>query len=410
MKLLYVIQRYGDRIVGGSESACREFAEHLSGRGHDVDVLTSCAHNYVDWADEYQPGTEEINGVTVHRFPIVEKRTDKLFGPLQAWLMHHPGSAPLFEQQRWTTLMGPQLEGQRSWLLDNAHHYDVVIFMTYLYTTATQGLPTVAGRVPTILQPTAHDEPPAYVSLYQSIFRQPDAFLFFTPDEKKVAERLYGISPEGQTIGIGIDLSGQRGDPTRARADFSLGNDPYLVYVGRLDPSKGVGELLGFFDAYKKRNKAKSNVKLVLAGDGDIKVPTRPDVIVTGFLEEQSKRDLIAGSSALIQSSYFESFSIVLCEAWRESRPALVQGASEVLRGQAMRSGGAIPYQGFAEFEASVNYILDNPAVADQMGQSGFQYIAANYDWNIVLGRFEETLSLAQERFSQRRLKTKHML
>jgi glycosyltransferase involved in cell wall biosynthesis len=246
--------------------------------------------------------------------------------------------------------------------------------------------------------------------LYQSVFRQPDAFLFFTPEEKQVVERLYGITPEGQTIGIGIDISGEHGDSTRARAQFSLSNDPYLVYVGRLDPSKGVGELLRFFDAYKRRNKNKSSLKLVLAGDGDIHVPARPDVIVTGFLEEQMKRDLIAGSSALVQSSYFESFSIVLCEAWRESRPALVQGASEVLRGQAIRSGGAIPYQGFAEFEASVNYILENPTVADQMGQSGYQYIAANYDWDIVLRRFEETLTLAQERYSNRRLKTKQAL
>ena len=410
MKILYTVQRYGSQIVGGSEAACRHFSEELVRRGHDVEVMTSCAQSYIDWGDEYAPGTEEINGVTVHRFPIVEKLTDKLFGPLQEWLMQHQGSAPLFEQQRWTTLMGPQIDGQRSWLLDNANNYDVVIFMTYLYTTATQGLPTVAGRVPTILQPTAHDEPPAYVSLYQSVFRQPDAFLFFTPEEKQVVERLYGISPEGQTIGIGIDLSGERGDATRARKQFSLGNDPYLVYVGRLDPSKGVGELLRFFDAYKRRNKGKSNLKLVLAGDGDIQVPTRPDVIVTGFLEEQMKRDVIAGSSALVQSSYFESFSIVLCEAWRESRPALVQGISEVLRGQAMRSGGAIPYQGFAEFEASVNYLLENPTVADQMGQSGYQYIESNYDWNIVLERFEETLSLAQERYSNRRLKSKQVL
>ena len=124
MKLLYVIQRYGDKIVGGSESACRHFAERLVSRGHEVQVLTSCAHDYVDWADEYSAGTEVINGVTIHRFPVVEARKDELFGPLQHWMMQHPGSAPLFEQQRWTTLMGPQLNGQREWLVDNAHTYD----------------------------------------------------------------------------------------------------------------------------------------------------------------------------------------------------------------------------------------------------------------------------------------------
>ncbi len=404
MRILYVVQRYGEKIVGGSEAACRHFAEHLAQRGHDVHVLTSCAHDYVDWADEYEAGEHNINGVHVHRLQVVEPRDDKLFAPLHNWIMAHPGSAPLFEQQRWTTLMGPQMRDQREWLLEHGHTFDAVVFMTYLYTTATQGLPTVAGRVPTILQPTAHDEPPAYVSIYNSVFRQPDAFLFFTPEEKEVVERLYGVQPHGATIGIGIDTDQQRGDGQRFRQQFEIDDTEYLVYVGRLDASKGVGELLRFFDAYKKRNKAK--LKLVLAGGGNIELPDRDDVVVTGFLDEQMKRDVIAGSLALVQPSYFESFSIVLCEAWLESRPALVQGHGEVLRGQAMRSNGAIPYEGFAEFEASVNYLLNNREAGDQMGRNGLDYVKNNYEWNVVLQRFEETIELAQKRFSERRLTT----
>ena len=404
MRILYVVQRYGEKIVGGSEAACRHFAEHLAQRGHDVHVLTSCAHDYVDWADEYEPGEHNINGVHVHRLQVVEPRQDKLFAPLHNWIMAHPGSAPLFEQQRWTALMGPQMRDQREWLLEHAHTYDVVVFMTYLYTTATQGLPTVAGRVPTILQPTAHDEPPAYVSIYNSVFRQPDAFLFFTPEEKEVVERLYGVQPHGATIGIGIDTHQQRGDGQRFRQQFEIDDTDYLVYVGRLDASKGVGELLRFFDSYKKRNNV--NLKLVLAGGGQIELPDRDDVVVTGFLDEQMKRDVIAGSLALVQPSYFESFSIVLCEAWLESRPALAQGHGEVLRGQAMRSNGAIPYEGFAEFEASVNYLLNNREAGDQMGRNGLDYVKNNYEWNVVLQRFEETIALAQQRFSERRLVT----
>jgi glycosyltransferase involved in cell wall biosynthesis len=404
MRILYVVQRYGERIVGGSEAACRHFAEQLVQRGHEVHVLTSCAHDYVDWADEYEPGVHLINGVQVHRLQVVEPRTDKQFAPLHNWITAHPGSAPLFEQQRWTTLMGPQLQEQRSWLLEHAHTYDVVVFMTYLYTTTTQGLPTVAGRVPTILQPTAHDEPPAYVSLFNSVFRQADAFLFFTPEEKQVVERLYGVQPQGATIGIGIETDKQLGDGQRFRNQFEVNDSNYLVYVGRLDAMKGVGELLRFFDTYKKRNKVDLN--LVLAGGGQIEVPERDDVIVTGFLDEQMKRDVIAGSLALVQPSYFESFSIVLCEAWLESRPALVQGHGEVLRGQALRSNGAIPYEGFAEFESSVNYLLNNRDVGDQMGRKGLEYVKNNYDWNVVLQRFEETVVLAQKRFSERRLVT----
>lgn len=403
MKILYVVQRYGETIVGGSEAACRGFAEKLTQNGHTIDVLTSCAHNYVDWSNEYPEGIEVINGVTVHRLPVIAPRTDEEFAPLHNWMMHHPGSGPLFEQQRWATAMGPNLAGQRRWLMDNAHHYDIVVFMTYLYATTTNGLPTVAGRVPTILQPTAHDEPPAYVSLYQSIFRQPDAFLFFTPEEREVVRRIYNIEPAGNVIGIGIDLESPLGDGHRFRHEMQLNDSPYLIYVGRLDGSKGVGELCRFFLAMKDRNP--SNLKLVLAGGGNLNIPRSSDIIETGFLDEQQKRDAIAGALALVQSSYFESFSIVLCESWLQERPALVQGKCEVLRGQAMRSNGAIPYEGFAQFEASVDYLINNPTVATAMGRSGLQYVRNNYDWDVVISRFENTIAIAQRNFAERPLR-----
>jgi glycosyltransferase involved in cell wall biosynthesis len=401
MKILYTVQRYGSQIVGGSEAACRHFSEELVRRGHEVEVMTSCAQSYIDWADEYEPGTENINGVLVHRFPVVERRTDALFSSFHNHMMSHPASSPLSEQQRWARLMGPQLLGQRSWLLSNAAKFDVAIFMTYLYSTTTAGLPTLANRLPTILQPTAHDEPPIYVSIFKSIFRQPDAFLFFTPEERAIVERIFQITTAGNTVGIGIDQGALPGVGDRFRQLYSLGKSPYLLYVGRIDPSKGVQELLNFFIEFKKRES--SDLVLVLAGDAQMEIPNHPDIRLTGFLDEQGKRDALAGSLALVQSSYFESFSIVLCESWIQNRPALVQGKCEVLRGQAMRSGGAIPYEGFAEFEESVKFLLSNPALANRMGVSGNEYVKQNYGWETVMNGVEKTLELAQQRFADRR-------
>ena len=404
MKILYVVQRYGERIVGGSESACRMYAENLVKRGHSVDVLTSCAHSYVDWADEYEPGSYDINGVTVHRHRVIERRTDELFAPLHNEVMKKPRSLPRFEQQRWARLMGPRLADFENWLLAEATSYDVVVFMTYLYTTATTGLPTVSGRVPTILQPTAHDEPPAYVGIYHSLFRQPDAFLFFTPEERDVVRDLYQVDPQGPVLGIGMEIDDETAQPDGFRSAFPHVNSEYIIYVGRLDSSKGVGELIRFFLAYKQRSR--SNLQLVLAGDGNLEVPEDPSIVVTGFLSEEMKKKAIAGSLLLVQPSYFESFSIVLCEAWMQKRPALVQGKCEVLRGQARRSGGALPYEGFAEFEAALEMILGDRDLARNLGEAGLEYVKENYNWDTVVAEFEQAVLLAQNNFAARRLKT----
>ena len=236
--------------------------------------------------------------------------------------------------------------------------------------------------------------------LFESIFRLPDSYLFFTPEERVVVENRFRIQPVGRIVGIGINLEPVVGSTDGFRRDFGLGEDPYLVYVGRLDPMKGVKQLCDFFIAMKTRRP--SSLKLVLAGESVTELPEHDDIIVTGFLKESVKHAAISGSIALIQSSYFESFSIVLCEAWVQRRPALVQGASTVLRGQAMRSGGAIPYEGFAEFESAVEILLENPEIATEMGENGYSYVKNNYEWSTVLKGFEESLEIAAKEFKVR--------
>ncbi|MGH2475754.1 MAG: glycosyltransferase family 4 protein, partial [Candidatus Limnocylindrales bacterium] len=368
MRLLYTVQRYGPEIVGGSEAACRMFAERLAARGHDVEVVTSCARRYTDWADEYTPGTVVTNGVTVHRLPVASPRTTEVFGPLNDWTIHGPWPVPLFQQQRWTRVMGPELIGYRRWMTANASTFDAVIHMTYMYGSTTSGISVAAGRVPTILQPTAHDEPAIWVRNYDTLFRLADAFLFFTPEERDIVRRRFGFEPAGSVTGIGLEIM-DRQDPTEVRGRFGIGDDPYLVYVGRIDPAKGAVEAWRFFDEYKRRNP--SRLKFVVVGDPVVDLPSCDDLIVAGFLDEADKRAVLAGSLALLQPSYFESFSIVLCEAWMQSRPAVVQGASDVLRGQALRSSGALPYRGFAQFEAAVSLLERDPALADRLGANG---------------------------------------
>jgi glycosyltransferase involved in cell wall biosynthesis len=288
-------------------------------------------------------------------------------------------------------------------MIDNAHRFDTAIFMTYLYSTTTFGIPAIAGRIPVVFQPTAHDEPPLRVPLFEATFRLADAFMFFTPEERTVVEDRFRISPKGKVVGIGIEMNPPCSNPSEFRNQFELGNDPYLIYVGRLDPMKGVKQLCEFFVELKKQYP--SSLKLVLAGDPMVELPQHEDIVITGFLEESMKHAAIRGSLALVQSSYFESFSIVLCEAWVQKRPALVQGASTVLRGQAIRSNGAIPYEGYAEFEQAVMMLLDDPDLADEMGLSGRSYVEQQYEWNNVVSNVESTLEIAKAQFEKRTIK-----
>ena len=75
MRLLYVVPRYGERAAGGAEGACRSFATRMAARGHTVEVVTSCAISYLDWANVLPRGADDDGGVTVHRLLTVAGAT-----------------------------------------------------------------------------------------------------------------------------------------------------------------------------------------------------------------------------------------------------------------------------------------------------------------------------------------------
>jgi glycosyltransferase involved in cell wall biosynthesis len=192
-------------------------------------------------------------------------------------------------------------------------------------------------------------------------------------------------------IGIGMEL-GPAGDGSRFRARFNLGDRPYLVFVGRVEAGKGSEELLGFFAAYKDRNHGP--LALVLVGPSPDR-RAHPDIVYTGFVDDQTRSDALAGAVALVQPSFFESFSMVLTEAWAQGRPVVAQGRTDVLVGQVRRSGGGVWYTGFAEFEAAIDLLAGSPSLGDALGRAGRSHVEREYHWDVVLPRYERLLAEA---------------
>jgi glycosyltransferase involved in cell wall biosynthesis len=388
VRILFVAQRYGHEVAGGAERHCREFATRLAGRGHEVDVVSTCAVDYLTWANVYPEGISELEGVTVHRLGVAEERREHFFRALNARAAF--GQAPLVVQEAWMRSQGPYIPQLASWLAARASSYDVVVFFTYLYYTTWAGLPAVAGRVPTVLHPTAHDEPSFYVDLFDTTFRHPDAFAFSTEEESALVTGRAGGAVAGEVIGVGVDLDAGPVDVEGFRGACGVGDRPYLLFVGRVEGGKGSEEMSRFFAAYKERHPGP--LALVVVGYVADALPAHRDVIVTGFVDEADKQAAYAGAVALLQPSFYESFSMVLTEAWAHRRPALVQGHCAVLEGQARRSGGGLPYRGYAEFEAAVEWLVSEPDLARALGEAGRRYAERHYAWPVVMDRYEHFL------------------
>lgn len=391
MKILYVISDYGAEAVGGAELHCRMMATRMAARGHDVTVATSCATSYYDWANNYPAGESQLEGVTIQRFPVEAPRNHRLFGPLSNRILSGHKPVPLFMIKRWIEEQGPRPPGFEPWLWENATNFDVVVFFQYNYAPTVFGLPLVSGRVPTVMHTLAHDEPPFFLPVYDTVLKLPTAFAFSVEEEAALVRRRANPKALQSIVGIGADID-KTGDGDRFRAAYGI-SDPYVASVGRVDPHKGSDDLFDMFVAYKERNPGP--LKLVFVGEPIRPLPLHDDVIVTGFVERQLRDDAIAGAIASMHPSYFESFSMVLTEAWVQSTPAIVNGRCDVFNGQARRSGGALPYDGFAEFEAALEMMTGDESIRKRLGRAGRAYVEKRYQWDTVIDRYETLLERA---------------
>jgi len=184
MKLAFIIQRYGTEVLGGSEHLCRLVAERLAAQ-HEVEVLTTCARDYVTWKNEYPEGPDRIRGVTVRRFANARTRDLAAFNAYSDWIYSHPHSRA--EELEWLKQQGPWCPALVDFLRRQHQHYDVLVFFTYLYAPTVLGLEIAPGR--SVLIPTAHDEPAIKLDIFKDVFAKPAALCYLTESERQFVQR-----------------------------------------------------------------------------------------------------------------------------------------------------------------------------------------------------------------------------
>lgn len=386
MRVAFVVQRYGHDVVGGAESLCRQVAERLAAYV-DVHVLTSCALEYEAWADHYPPGVTQQNGVTVHRFPISRKRNGRRFRRLSERIFSNPRRAYPAGEVDWLLQQGPQTHALLDHIRVERDTYDAFLFFTYLYYTTVWGLPLVAEK--SALVPTAHDEAPIHLGVFQTVFHLPRHIIFLSDEERAFVHRQFRNEHiPWSVIGSGMDLP-KAVDGDRFRRANQIEGD-FALYVGRITPSKSCDEMFDHYLRYKAETSSK--LQLVLLGRQEMPIPEHEDIVYVGFVSDQMKYDAFQAATVFLMPSRFESLSLVSLESLAVGTPLLANAQSEVLLGHCVRSNGGLYYGCYEEFAASLSALLDSQSLRTALGQNGIRYVQAHYPWRTVEHRYLSVL------------------
>ena len=380
-----VVQRYGAEIAGGSESLARAVAERLAS-DHEVTVLTTCARDYVSWKNELPEGARRENGVEVLRFPVERERDLASFNRTSESLYARTRSEA--DELDWLRRQGPDVPRLVRRLEADRDRYSAVLFFTYLYFPTYWGLRAAPER--SILVPTAHDEPPLGLSIYRLVFETPRAFVFCSSAERELVRRRFeiGARPE-EVAGIGIEVPAATDvEGFRIRHDV---RGPYALYAGRIDAGKGCEEMLEFFGRY--RASVRGGAQLLLIGRLVMPEPGVPGVRYLGYLSEAEKFAAMAGASAVVCPSPFESLSIVLLEAMAYGTPVLATARSAVLEDHCHRSNAGLFYRNAPEFVEALDLLVTHRELAQALGENGRRYVAEGYRWDVVMEKYRRAIA-----------------
>jgi glycosyltransferase involved in cell wall biosynthesis len=402
VKLAFVTPRYGPEVIGGAETAARMLAERMVVRPDwDVEILTSCALDHLTWENTEPPGTSTINGVTVHRFPTASQRLLKYFA-LDGELRVSPASADLERSRQWISLNGPMCPD----LVDAVASTDADVVACYPYLFATTVDAIAVSPAPTVLHPAAHDEPALYLRAFRQSFRDIDGLVYHTRAERRLMEHAFGIGSTPQIV-LGLGVGEPVGAGNRGGSILGLGDRPYLCYLGRVDEHKGCTMLAEYFAQYKARHP--SDLALAFVGPVSVEAPDHPDMVVTGTVSEADKWDILAGADVMVSPSAYESFSLVLLEAWTLGVPVLVNAACAATMEHARRSGGGMWFDSYRSFEAAVDRLTGDVALRSTLGEAGSRYTERYYLWPAIIDRYADFLGSVVARGRRRPVHTNRL-
>jgi glycosyltransferase involved in cell wall biosynthesis len=432
LKIAFVVQRYGTEILGGSEYHCRLIAERLAPR-HQVEVLTTCAADYITWKNEYPDGTDRIRGVTVRRFSNARTRDIEAFNRYSEWIFTSQHNRE--DEVEWLRQQGPWSPALLEYLERNHHQYDVLIFFTYLYAPTVLGMRIAPHK--SILVPTAHDEPAIRLEIYKELLSLPAGLAYNTEAERRFLTTHFSIRAiEEDIIGCGVDLpqaqpyprerpsSQTNGIPeaadTAAAADDDPGADeaspsyrphlahrgstfrrrhrlhgPFVLYGGRIDAGKGCEELIEYFSSYVQES---GDASLVLMGVKLMALPEEPFIRFAGRLSDQERLQALEAATVVVVPSPYESLSLLALESFAVGTPVLANARSEVLVDHCQKSNAGLYYADRDEFIEALKLLVADHRLRAAMGRNGREYVKRNYRWDVILGKYEKMFARLRQR------------
>lgn len=369
MRLLHVIEGlHPDR--GGPPQVAVALAEAQRAAGHEV-----------AFASHDADASEAVGLLDSHGLAGCGRRTVRPCGPLGDAAF----AAAVAELDRPDAM---QLHGVWNSILPQAARWARRRGIPYAITThgALHPFPMARGRWKKRI---------ALATTHRAMLRGAAGVFTLNDEERDAIATIVGPVAETLANGVGpcppLEASGEGG-----------GGRPYLVFLGRIDWTKGLESLV---DAHRRMVDLGADVDLVLVGNDWGSRPSVEAAIAAAGTADRvrfvgprygdAKRRILAEAELFVHLPRYEGFGMAVLEALAAGTPAVI-GDRCLLPGAGPAIGVVVSPSDPSTFARIVTDLLADPVRRDELSRAGRRAVAERFRWSDIAARCVEVLATAR--------------
>ena len=193
-------------------------------------------------------------------------------------------------------------------------------------------------------------------------------------------------------LGINLEEYGSLPQKGKFREKYNVKtSEPLLLFIGRIHEIKGLDLLLESFTLLTQDIK---NMKLAIVGPDDGYLDklkklikklniNQKNVIITGSLYDEDKKEAIVDSDIFIMPSQYESFTTSGLEAMACEKPIILTKNNHIHTWVEKNVGLSCEYNK-EDLSNSIKKLLKNPDLMESYGKNGVRAVKEKYNWDSV--------------------------
>lgn len=380
----------GGKETGGMNVYIRELSKELAQKGCQIDIFTRSQNPEVPTVVPFKKGIRIVHLKAGPEAPYDKNQVwfhlPEFLDNMEQFTREEKSVYHLIHSHYWLSgWVGVHMSKRRNIPLLHMFHT-----LAYLKNKATR--------------PLGEHEPDVRVEMEEKLVKQSDHIMVSNQTEKVQMIWTYGVPADKvSVIPCGVDPSlFRRRDPAESKIHLGLPDKRYILFVGRIDPVKGIDTLLKAMKVLRKKLDNAHNVHLlIIGGDKDhagsatgsemhkLKKLTATLGIgnMVTFLGSQRQDQLpyfYSAAEVCILPSRYESFGMVALEAMACGTPVIaskVGGLSSFIQDDV--SGLLISEGDELSLAEKIHLLLSQPSFKETLGSNARER-ALELSWPVI--------------------------